>query len=69
MFLVLVILFYEVKDVLNLCLLVDGITNYLFINVTDVNVTALDIINSVIVGFDVIKHCQNHQRGNTNKSK
>ena len=50
MFLVLVILFYEVKDVLNLCLLVDGITNYLFINVTDVIVTGFDVINPVIVG-------------------
>ena len=51
MFLTLVILFYEVKAVLNLCLLVDGITNYLFIDVIDVIVTGLDVINPVIVGY------------------
>ena len=42
---------FEVKGVINLCLLVDGITNCLFINVTDVIVTGLDIINPVIVGY------------------
>ena len=51
MLLILVILFHEVKGILNLCLLVDGITNYLFVNVTDVIVTGLDIINPVIVGY------------------
>ena len=51
MFLTLVILFYEVKAVLNLCLLVDGITNYLFIDVIYVIVTGLDVINPVIVGY------------------
>ena len=50
MFLMLVICF-EVKGVLNLCLLVDGITNCLFIDVTDVIVTGLDVINPVIVGY------------------
>ena len=49
-FLMLVICF-EVKGVINLCVLVDGIDNCLFINVTDVIVTGLDIINSVIVGY------------------
>ena len=51
MFLILVILFYEVKGVLNLSSLVDGITNYLFINVTDVIVTGLAVINPFIVGY------------------
>ena len=50
MFLMLVICF-EVKDVINLYLLVDGITNCLFINVTDVVVTGLDVINPIIVGY------------------
>ena len=50
MFLMLVICF-EVKDIINLCLLVDGITNCLFINVTDVIVTGLDVINPIIAGY------------------
>ena len=50
MFLMLVICF-EIKGVLNICLLVDGITNCLFIDVTDVIVTRLDVINPVIVGY------------------
>ena len=50
MFLVLVICF-EGKGALNLFLLVDGITNYLFIIVTGVIFTGLDVINPVTVGY------------------
>ena len=42
---------FEVKDVINLYLLVDGITNCLFINVSDVIVTELNVINPIIPGY------------------
>ena len=50
MFLMLGICF-QVKDIVNLSLLVDGITNCLFIYVTNVIVTGLDVINPIIVGY------------------